>query len=191
MTSERLAILAALCMALTGTGVYMFTNPPAPPVAPESPAPGTGAPRGTTAPRPAPSGRSEPPTAKEWSSASTSELKGATGLNCSAKVLREWLRVACEGANGDGGLPKDLRILGAKVLKSEVGSSGIAHAAWSTAHGTAYTAASSSITSLVCPFVEGVRIEAQFEWTNMTSTLLVAWPDGAAEPRFKGRFKQP
>lgn len=191
MTTDRLAIIAALCMALSAAGVYMLTSPPAAQSAsPEPPPPPTSvALASTSTPRTVSTPRSDPPTAREWSNTPVSDLKGAVGLNCSAKVLRDWLRIACEPPNSTGGVPKDLRIQGAKVERSEVGSTGIPHFAWRTNSGVAYTAASSTIISLVCPFVEGVNIEALFQWTDKKAMLIVAWPAGAPEPRIKGRFK--
>ncbi|MEZ4301143.1 MAG: hypothetical protein R3B70_39770 [Polyangiaceae bacterium] len=118
-----------------------------------------------------PNGRSTVPTMDEWSAAKEIGVRGSTKLNCETKMVREWLRVSCRGKNDTGGEPKSVN------LKKGGGK------------GDTFTFASNKVTSLVCPFVNGTDIVAEFEWTDKKQELVVSWPYGAPEPPMKGEFR--
>ncbi len=142
------------------------TNTPQP-NATNVPAPATAAPAAT-----GPNGRSAVPTMAEWS-AETKEVgvKGSTKLNCETKMVREWLRVSCRGKNDTGGEPK------AVSIKKGGG------------RGDTFTFASGGVASLVCPYVDGVDLAAEFEWSDKKMELVVSWPHGAPMPPLKGEFR--
>lgn len=191
MTVERLALLAAIAMAITGGVVYMLSGPARPSTTAAAPAPEP-PPRVTQPPpdRPPPSSRTvDPPGIKDWDVTPAARVDGAQSLHCTAKVRDGWLRVACEGANDAGGTPFGIRLPDAKLVRTEVGKAGIAHVAWKTPFGPAYTAAGEKILSLVCPFEEGVDLLAELDWSDRKTALQVSWPRGAEEPETKARFR--
>lgn len=118
-----------------------------------------------------PNGRSAVPKLDEWNAASEVIVKGAKPLGCETKMVREWLRVSCRGKNGTGGEPK------AVTLTKGGGK------------GDTFTFAANKVSSLVCPFVDGTDIRAEFEWSDSKKTLVVSWPHGAPEPPAKGEFR--
>ena len=115
--------------------------------------------------------RSNVPTVDEWN-AVTKEVTvtGSSKLNCETKMVREWLRVSCRGKKQSGGTPTTVT-----VTKGDQ-------------KGDVYTFAASGVTSLVLRFVEGVDLDATFQWTDATHALHVKWPKGAPEPAAKGVF---
>lgn len=73
-------------------------QPAATPAAPEPAAPAAPAVDAKGIP-PIPDGRSNPPTMAEWSAAPTVNTQGANSQaqDCSMKIVREWIKVHCEG----------------------------------------------------------------------------------------------
>lgn len=134
----------------------------------------TNAPAATTEPaaaKPGPNGRSAVPTMEEWTAAKEIGVKGSTKLGCETKAVREWLRVSCRGKNDTGGEPK-------AVSMTKGGGKG-----------DTFTFAANKVTSLVCPFVDGIDIGATFEWTDKKQELVVSWPHGAPKPSLYGEFR--
>lgn len=129
--------------------------------------PGQATPPATTGPN----GRSTVPTIDEWTAAKEIGVKGSSKLNCETKMVREWLRVSCKGKNDTGGEPKSV------TIKRGGG------------RGDTFTFAGNKVASLVCPFVVGTDIAADFEWTDKKKELVVSWPYGAPEPPLKGEFR--
>ena len=120
---------------------------------------------------PARPGRSPMPTLAEWNTQQKEvTVKGSTALNCETKIVREYLRVSCNGKNDSGGTPTDIVI-------NKGG------------HGETYTYVNGGITSLVVPFVEGTNFEAYFGWTDKGHDLVVSWPRGSKQPEVVGVFK--
>ncbi len=189
-------LLAGLCMALTAFAVYAMTSPrsaqPSAEPAPEPPARPTSKPvttaSATRPPRPAPSAPSATPSIQEWADASRVSVASLPERSCTAKMVREWLRVACDGTNATGGAPREARVLAAKEMDRRVGAAGVVHVAWQIGPDNMYTAAGTSILSLVCPFVEGIDFEARFDWSDSTARLHIKWATGLAEPSVKGTF---
>jgi hypothetical protein len=141
---------------------------------------GTGAAAATTASLPAqsptpaaagPNGRSAVPTVDEWNAAKEVTVKGSTKLNCETKMVREWLRVSCRGKNDTGGEAKNV------TIKKGGG------------RGDTFVLPGNKLASLVCPFVNGTDLVAEFEWTDKKKELVVSWPHGAPEPPSKGEFR--
>jgi hypothetical protein len=118
-----------------------------------------------------PNGRSAVPTVEEWTGAKEIGVKGSTKLNCETKMVREWLRVSCRGKNDTGGEPKNV------TMRKGGG------------RGDTFVFAGNKVASLVCPFVNGTDIVADFEWTDKKKELVVSWPHGAPEPPLKGEFR--
>jgi hypothetical protein len=118
-----------------------------------------------------PNGRSAVPTTDEWNAAKEVGVKGSTKLNCETKMVREWLRVSCRGKNDTGGEAKNV------TIKKGGG------------RGDTFTFAANKVTSLICPFVDGTDLVAEFEWTDKKQELIVSWPHGAPMPPLKGEFR--
>jgi hypothetical protein len=137
-----------------------------------SAAPGGAATQAPAAPAAAgPNGRSTVPTQDEWTAAKEVGVKNSSKLNCETKMVREWLRISCKGKNDTGGEPK-------AVTMTKGGG-----------RGDTFTFASNKVASLVCPYVDGVDIAAQFEWTDKKMELVVSWPHGAPMPTMMGEFR--
>lgn len=150
--------------APAGTGGPAAINAPAPTTASipaQSPTPAAAG----------PNGRSAVPTVDEWTAAKEITVKGSTKLNCETKMVREWLRVSCRGKNDTGGEPKNV------TMKKGGG------------RGDTFVFSGNKVASLVCPFVNGTDIVAEFEWTDKKKELVVSWPWGAPEPPSKGEFR--
>lgn len=186
MTVGRLTLVASLCMLVTGLAVYAWTDPPArEPPPPPSAGTSADAPQARAEPpalASAPAAPSEPPTAAEWASAPLVSLEGGAGHPCTAKMARDWLRVSCEEKDDTGGRPVDIRVAGGRPLEKRTGTKGISHAAWKTPSGVVYTAVGDTLMSLVCRLVDGLRVEARFEWTDRSADLHVRQAPGAAVP---------
>ena len=116
-------------------------------------------------------GRSAVPSLAEWN-AVTKEVtvKGSGALNCETKMVREWLRVSCRGTNDSGGKPTRVRVV------------------FGGGPGT-LSFASGGVTSLVTRFVEGLKLRADFSWTDKSHPLTLSWPRGTAMPVVLGAFK--
>jgi hypothetical protein len=123
------------------------------------------------APPPPPSAprRSPKPSAADWAVVGEITVTGSSALSCETKLIREWLRVACRGANEGGGTPTDVVVLRGGGVDVE-------------------TWAANQATTLLMPYVEGTNLEAKFSWTNRSERLLLWWPRGAPIPPVKGRF---
>ena len=85
--------------------------------------------------------------------------------------MREWLRISCRGKNDTGGEPVSV------TIKKGGGK------------GDTFTFAANKVASLVCPYVDGVDIAAEFAWTDKKQELVVSWPHGAPMPPLKGEFR--
>lgn len=118
-----------------------------------------------------PNGRSPVPTQDEWTAAKEIGVRGSSKLNCETKMVREWLRVSCRGKNDTGGEPTNV------TIKRGGG------------RGDTFTFASNKVASLVCPYVAGTDLAAEFSWTDKKKELVVSWPYGAPEPPLKGEFR--
>lgn len=192
MTSQRLLLLSSVGMLFAATAAYMLAPAPQsrPAIAqvPFEPTVTPSASVEATATVSSGSARSQPPTAKEWSTAPEVEVEGARELNCSTRKLREWLRVACTSTGDINSEPIDVRVLGARHLKTDPAVNGIVHTAWRAPVGAIYTAAGGDLISLVCPFVEGIALKVRFEWSDKNAVLAVSWPTGMPEPLLKGSF---
>lgn len=188
LVSFGVAAIAAMAMTACGsdkTEPGKDTGHTAAPAQTSAPAAVTNAPAATTAPAatssaitnaPAPAatgpnGRSAVPTLDEWNAASDVTVKGSSKLGCETRMVREWLRVSCRGKNATGGEPSNV------TLKKGGG------------HGDTFTFARNKVASLVCPFVDGTDIVAEFEWTDSKHELVVSWPHGAPTPPSKGEFR--
>jgi len=112
-----------------------------------------------------PTGRSPVPKLAEWNAQSREvTVKGSSALNCETKMVREWLRVSCRGKNDTGGTPTTVQVVrGGRP-------------------GEVFSFAAGGVTSLVMPFVDGVRLDAVFSWTDKSHKLVVNWPHGAPKP---------
>lgn len=196
MSVQRLVLLSGLFMMLTALLVYIATTPAGAPEAQERPnigpeeptsASAAGSPQLRTS-LPGASARSNPPSIAEWLTGRLVTVAGLPDPPCTARRLGEWLRIACEGTSATGGTPSDLRLLDARAIKTEVGSTGIVHVAWKLGRDSVYTANGARILSLVCPFVEGSEVRARFAWTDGAGTLVVRWPKGLPEPDPIGVF---
>jgi hypothetical protein len=118
-----------------------------------------------------PSGRSAVPGVAEWASAKEITVKGSSALGCETKIIREWFRVSCRGANDTGGTPTG-------VVVKRGGNKG-----------ETFAFASGDVASLVFPWTEGTEIEAVFSWTDKSHKLVATWPKGSPEPAVKGVFE--
>lgn len=134
------------------------------------------APAGGTPPAAAPAaagpnGRSAVPSTAEWGGVGEVTVKGSSALGCETKMVREWLRVSCHGKNDTGGTPSAVTI-------TKGGG-----------RGDTFTFASGGVSSLVCPYVDGTDIQAEFAWTDKKKELVVSWPHGAPKPPAVGAFQ--
>lgn len=120
---------------------------------------------------PGPNGRSTVPSLDEWNAAKEIGVRGSTKLNCETKMVREWLRISCRGKNDTGGEPTGV------TIKKGGG------------RGDTFTFAGNKVASLVCPFVDGTDIAADFTWTDKKQELVISWPHGAPMPQLKGEFR--
>ncbi len=116
-------------------------------------------------------GRSAVPVGDEWDNVGEVTVKGSSALHCETKMLREWLRVSCRGKNDTGGTPTWVEVVRGNRP------------------GNVYTFASGDVTSLVVAFVEGVRVEALFSWSDKSHKLVVRWDKGAPKPTAFGEFE--
>jgi len=118
-----------------------------------------------------PTGRSAVPSVTEWASAKEITVKGSSALGCETKIIREWFRVSCHGANDTGGTPTAVKVTkGGDAAETFVFVTG-------------------DIASLVFPYVDGTSLEAVFSWTDKSHKLVASWPHGSPEPEIKGVFE--
>lgn len=114
------------------------------------------------------SGRRSPvPTVAEWEAAPAARVTGAEAVGCSARSVREWLRVSCRGKPARLGAPTSIEIT-------------------SGGRTDTYRFAKGGVTSIVTPFVAGARVEAELGWQRGHRTLYLSWPAGSAAPAVAG-----
>lgn len=121
-------------------------------------------------PPPVPVGRSKAPTLDEWASQKKEvTVKGSSALKCETKIVREYLRISCKGKVDPEGEPSSI-----KILKGG---------------GEALAFATTGVTSLILPYVEGTDFEGVFSWTKKSHKLGVKWPKGSKQPEIVGAFE--
>jgi hypothetical protein len=154
-----LFLVAAACGEKKAPPSADTTPPPPPPTV--SPA--------AAAAKPLPPGRSPVPSLAEYAAAREVTVKGSSALKCETKVIREWLRVRCQGKNDTGGTPTAVTVVRG-------------------GRGETITFAGGGVTNLITPVLEGTDFEARFSWTDKSHPLLVKWPAGTPHPIVVGEF---
>jgi len=104
---------------------------------------------------------------KDWQTASQDQpIPGAQGLGCDGRSVREWIRVTCRYANGNGSR--------AKAVTVDKG-----------AGPDVFTFAKDGVASIVARYLPGTEIEATFEWEDESRFALkvTSWPKDATQQR--------
>jgi hypothetical protein len=119
--------------------------------------------------KPLPPGRTPVPAPDEYAAAREVTVKGSSALHCETKMVREWLRVSCRGANDTGGTPTAVTVTRGDREETVLYAAG-------------------GVTSMITPVLEGTEIEALFSWTDKRHSLVVKWPAGRPKPIVLGEF---
>jgi hypothetical protein len=156
---------------------------PSPPPAVSTPAPGVSAlaPSSPPAPSPSPSAPlpvltpsrweppdepSKPPTSAEWLAAPEIEVKNAKRLGCELKLVREWIRASCRTSDLSASQVKGLRWI-EPATKT---------------HDSYELVKPGTLASIVLPIRRQTRARVEFEWSDFSRVLSIAWSPDVPKP---------
>lgn len=111
------------------------------------------------------------PGREEFANAEMVNIERGLANNCTSKMTRGWMRIACSATNSSGGKPKKIELVkGAKPEDARI----------ETPDGAM---------NLTVKVGAGTDLEALFTWSDKSHKLIVQWPEGESRPAVLGRFE--
>lgn len=154
-----LSLLLSACCSSKGSPTP--TDESSAPVAPTEAPPAAPAPAPNGIPE-IPDGRSKPPTVAEWGSATNvnTASKGAQPSNCYMKIVREWLKVHCDG------------FMQHVTNEEGLGAEGVEHFTW----------VNDKVADVVVRVRKGQSMKLRIVRDGQTVAMFTNWPAGAPRP---------